>query len=259
MTSTILIVDDEPFARTRLREILGDIAAQFDHQVVGEAGDAAAALNAIDQLKPDILLLDIQMPVMSGIELAAHLAVRGDAPALIFVTAFDEYALRAFEVHALDYLVKPVRAPRLLASLQRAQPASAASTELRTVTKELLPNGRQHLSVHERGRVLLVPMDDILYLKAELKYVTIRTPRGEHITEESLIALEEEFSERLVRVHRNALVARAAIVGFERVDSGPSDGGEPHWEVLLRDSSERLPISRRQWPIVRSVIRARPI
>ena len=108
------------------------------------------------------------------------------------------------------------------------------------------------------GRLLLIPLDDILYLKAELKYVTIKTTTAEHISEESLVALEEEFADRFVRVHRNALVARAAIVGFERVDTAPSDGGEPHWEVLLRQTAERLPISRRQWPVVRAVIRARP-
>ncbi len=258
MSASILIVDDEPFARTRLRELLGDIRAEFDHQVVGEAGDATAALEAIDALHPDIVLLDIQMPQMTGIELAGHLAIREVAPAVIFVTAYDEFALKAFEVQALDYLVKPVRAPRLLASLQRADTSARSGAALREVTRSLLPAGRAHLSVHERGRLLLISLDDILYLKAELKYVTIRTTTAEHISEESLVALEEEFADRFVRVHRNALVARAAIVGFERVDSGPSDGGEPHWEVLLHQTTERLPISRRQWPIVRSVIRARP-
>jgi two-component system response regulator AlgR len=257
MPASILIVDDEPFARNRLREVLGDISEQFEHVVLGEAGDGAMALQAIEENMPDIVLLDIQMPVMTGIELAAHLALRDESPAIIFVTAYDEYAVQAFDVRALDYLVKPVRAERLLASLKRALPASANKAQLVLATRTLLPGGRTHISVHERGRLLLVPLDDILYLKAELKYVTIKTRDAEHISEESLVALEEEFSERFVRVHRNALVARAAIVGYERVESGPADGGEPHWEVLLRDTDERLPISRRQWPAVRSAVRSK--
>jgi two-component system response regulator AlgR len=253
---SILIVDDEPFARTRLREILGDIAGEFPHTIAGEAEDGLAALEAIKLYQPDIILLDIQMPAMSGIEVAAHIAAMPEAPLVAFVTAFDEYALRAFEVHALDYLVKPVRAPRLLESLKRLYLAGRRSQpELRDVTRTLAPTGRGHLSVHERGRVSLISLDDVLYLKAELKYVTIRTRQGEHISEESLVVLEEEFPDRFVRVHRNALVARAAIVGVERVEGGPDDGGEPHWEVLLRDIPERLPISRRQWPVVRAIVK----
>jgi two-component system response regulator AlgR len=256
MSSKILLVDDEPYARARLRELLGDIASQFPHEVIAEAGDGRAALEAVANLAPDIVLLDIQMPLMNGIEVASHLAARPLAPSIIFVTAFDEYALRAFEVHALDYLVKPVRAPRLLESLKRTQLAAQSSQDaLRSATRQIAPQGRAHLSVHERGKVSLIALDDVLYLKAELKYVTIKTQHAEHISEESLIGLEEEFADRFIRVHRNALVARAAITGFERVDSGPDDGGEPHWEVILRGTSERLPISRRQWPAVRSVIR----
>jgi two-component system response regulator AlgR len=253
---SILIVDDEPFARTRLREVLGDIAGEFPHSIAGEAADGRSALEAIKAYQPDIVLLDIQMPSMNGIEVAAHIAAMPEGPLVVFVTAFDEYALRAFEVHALDYLVKPVRAPRLLQSLQRIrQPGRTGQPELREVARALAPAGRAHLSVHERGRVSLIGLDEVLFLKAELKYVTIRTRQGEHISEESLVALEEEFPDRFVRVHRNALVARAAIVGVERVEAGPDDGGEPHWEVLLSDIAERLPISRRQWPVVRAIVK----
>jgi two-component system response regulator AlgR len=252
---SILIVDDEPFARTRLREILGDIVQEFPHTIVAEASDGRAALEAVNQSRPDIVLLDIQMPEITGIEVAAHIAAMPEGPRVVFVTAFDEFALRAFEVHAMDYLVKPVRAPRLLESLQRVQQGLRAPSGLREVTRTLAPEGRAHLSVHERGRVSLIDLDDVLYLKAELKYVTIRTRDGEHISEESLVALEEEFPERFVRVHRNALVARAAIVGVERVEAGPDDGGEPHWEVRLANIAERLPISRRQWPIVRNIVK----
>jgi two-component system response regulator AlgR len=259
---SILIVDDEPVARIRLRELLGDIAPQFEHSVIGEARTAADALSLIASMQPDIVLLDVQMPGMNGIELARHLSARAageqpDAmPAVVFVTAFDEYAVQAFDVRAIDYLLKPVRAARLLEALQRA--AVSLPGARREAIDELARDTqtrRRQLSVHERGRVVLVPIADVIYLKAELKYITVRTAQREFLIEESLTDLEQEFSERFVRIHRNALVAREAIAGFERV--APSDdasGGEPFWQVVMRDINERLPVSRRQWSTVKALV-----
>lgn len=254
----ILVVDDEAPARARLAAILGDIAPDFPHTLAGEAADGPEALAFLSSQGADILLVDVQMPVMNGIELARHVGSLPLPPAVVFVTAFDIFALKAFEVHALDYLVKPVRAQKLLETLQRVLRLTAPQTaSISAAARQASPRGRQFLSVHERGRVILISVADILYLKAELKYVTIRTAERQYLTEESLVALEEEFAAGFVRVHRNALVARDAITGSERVENaGDEDlGSDPHWEVVLRGISERLPVSRRQWPVIKGLLR----
>ncbi|HEY0845339.1 MAG TPA: LytTR family DNA-binding domain-containing protein [Noviherbaspirillum sp.] len=264
MNPRLFIVDDEAPARSRLKTLLSDIAEECPHQLVGEAGGAAEALKGIAEACPDIVLLDVQMPGMTGIELAAHLMKTASPPAVIFVTAYDEFAFKAFEVHALDYLLKPVRAARLTEAIKRAAQLRASASASQTasiagVTKDLQER-RQSFSVQERGRLLLVPVEDVIYLKAELKYVTLRTRTREHLIEESLTSIEEELGEIFVRVHRNALVARRAIVGVERglhaVDS-EQEGEKPQdsWMVILRDVEERLPISRRQWPVVKALVR----
>lgn len=260
---SLLIVDDEPVARSRLRELLADLAPDFAHRVVGEAANAPEALSQIELLAPQIVLLDVQMPGMTGIELARHISARAAAPEstrrmplVIFVTAFEEFAVEAFEVRAIDYLLKPVRAQRLLEALKRAVtrlPADQVSAidELAKATN----TRRRHLSVHERGRVILVPIEQIVYLKAELKYITVRTREREFLIEESLTSLEEEFVDRFVRIHRNALVARPSIAGFERVTpTGEDDAGDPYWQVVLREIPERLPVSRRQWSTVKNLV-----
>jgi two-component system response regulator AlgR len=167
-------------------------------------------------------------------------------PLLVFVTAYDQYAVQAFELNAIDYLVKPVRAQRLVAALEKARRAAPPERE---ALARLAPEARRHLSVSERGRILLVPVADILYLKAELKYVTARTREREHLLDESLTRLEEEFASRFVRVHRNCLVAREAIAGFEK---SAAEDGETHWSVLVAGLEEKLPVSRRQWPAVKA-------
>jgi len=253
----LLIVDDEPLARSRMVRLLQDCAAQVPTTVVGEAESGVAALEAVDRLKPDVVLLDISMPGMNGIEVARHLAARETPVAVIFVTAYDEHALAAFEVRALDYLLKPVRVDRLAAALARVQRLKPNEPRLEELARTL-NSARTHLTVSERGRMMLVPVDEVIYLRAELKYVTIRTAQREHLTEESLTSLEQEFGERFVRIHRNALVARSAILGFQRVKGQVDDEGEPgegHWEVLLKGLDERLPISRRQWPTVKAAAR----
>jgi len=250
----ILIVDDEPPARARLGQLLRDCAATLPLQLVGQAEGGIAALEAVSRLQPDVVLLDISMPDMNGIEVARHLATGAAPPAIVFVTAFDEHALQAFEVQALDYLLKPVRSERLLAALQRARRLLPREPRLEALASGL-GQARTQLSVSERGRLVLIPVEDIAYLRAELKYVTIRTVAREFLTEESLTALESEFGPRFVRIHRNALVARRFIAGFERVKGKAEAEGEAadgHWEILLRDLDERLPISRRQWPMVKA-------
>jgi two-component system, LytTR family, response regulator AlgR len=243
----IAIVDDEAPARARLRQLLGDIAADFPHCVIGEAGDGVAALELLARVPADIVLVDIRMPRMDGIELAQHLAVLPQPPAIVFVTAYDTFALKAFELAAADYLLKPVRAPRLLAALKKAHRLAPADPLLRA----LAPAGRTQLRVVERGTVWRVPVDEVLYLRAEQKYVTVRTAAREYLIEESLAQLEAEFAARFVRIHRNCLVAAHAVVGSVRASDGEGEG-EPHWALCLKGIPEPLPVSRRQWPQVKA-------
>ncbi len=256
----VLIVDDEPPARTRLRQRLGDCAAEVAVDVVGEAAGGAAAVEAAAHLQPDLVLLDIAMPDMNGIEAARHLARLPAPPAVVFVTAFDDHAIAAFEVQAVDYLLKPVGTERLVAALTRVRgrvaEAGGLSADARLASAaRALGVARTRLAIAERGRMHFVPIEDIVYLRAELKYVTVRTPAREYCTEESLASLESEFGARFVRVHRSALVARARVAGFERVRSGEAEGegGEAHWQVVLRGVPDRLPVSRRQWPTVKDL------
>jgi len=241
----VFIADDETPARERLKELLADIAAELPTEVVGEAASGLDAVAQLPASRAQVLLLDIEMPGMRGLEVARHLAGLELAPGVVFVTAHDRHAVEAFELNALDYLLKPVRAARLAAALKKA---SADGPPERERLAKAAGQAREYLSVTERNRIHLVPVRDIVYLRAELKYVTLRTRAGEHLIEESLVALEREFAERLVRVHRNCLVARSAVRGFERSAEG---GEEPRWNVVLDGVPERLPVSRRQWAEVR--------
>lgn len=242
----VFIVDDEAPARARMKALLADIAAEQPNVLVGEAANGVEALERLADAPADVALVDIRMPRMDGVELARHLAAAGNSPTVVFTTAYDEYAVQAFELNAVDYLVKPVRAQRLAAALEKAR--RAAPTARETLAR-LAPEARRHLSVSERGRILLVPVHEILYLKAELKYVTARTVAREYLLDESLTHLEQEFAVRFVRVHRNCLVARQAIAGFER---SAAEDGEAHWTVLLAGLAEKLPVSRRQWSAVKA-------
>jgi two-component system response regulator AlgR len=244
----VLIVDDEAPARARLRDLLGDIAATQPSRVVGLAANGVEALRLLESEPADVVLADIRMPVMDGVELARHVLRLERPPAVIFTTAYDQYAIQAFELAATDYLLKPVRAQRLAESLARVRRQLPVADEM---LAGLAAGPRRHFSVNERGRILLVPVADVLYLRAELKYVTARTAEREFLLDESLVQLEQEFAGRFVRVHRNSLVARAAVTGVER--AGEQDG-EARWDVLLAGVPERLPISRRQWPAVRQVL-----
>jgi len=240
----ILVADDEAPARSRLRDLLDEIRDRFPLAIVDEARTGKEVLAAVNREKVDVVLLDIRMPEMDGMEAARHLAGMPQPPAIIFTTAFDTYAIKAFEVNAIDYLLKPIRAERLLAALGKTRSGPNVS---RQALEAAANQPRRHLSVHERGKIHLVPVADILYLRAELKYVTVRTAEREYLVEESLTHLEEEFESLFVRIHRNCLVARAAISGFER----NAEESESGWAVVIKATGEKLPVSRRQHQVVK--------
>lgn len=249
----ILIVDDEPLARSRLRELLGDIEAQMPNQVVAEAGNGLLALEVLREQAVDVVLADIRMPGMDGIELASHLGRMTSPPAVIFTTAYDNYAVQAFDLNAVDYLLKPVRAQRLLAALQKVPAQHPDPALLAGIGQEIRGAGRTHLSCHERGRLLLVPVSEVLYFKADLKYVTARTVEREYLLDEALTHLETEFAERFIRLHRAVLVAKPALAGFEK---GQSEDADAYGWALLRGVPEKLPVSRRQWVPAKAIVKS---
>lgn len=239
----ILIADDEAPARNRLRELLADIP---DVQVIGEARNGKEALELCSDNPPDLLLLDIRMPKMDGIEAAGHLQKFEPPPAIIFTTAYDSYAMQAFEIHAVDYLLKPIRLERLQTAISKAR---ALLPSQLAALKPMQPQ-RTHFSVVERGRVILVPVADVVYLKAELKYITVRTREREYLIEDSLVNIEQEFGEHFLRLHRNCLATRASIMGYEK---RPGSNGESHWVALLKDVPETIAVSRRQLHVLRGL------
>jgi two-component system response regulator AlgR len=246
----ILLVDDEPLARQRLRDLLADLAVNLPNVVVGEAAQGGEALAVLERQAVDVVLCDIRMPGMDGIELASHLARLPAPPALIFTTAYDTYAVQAFDLNAVDYLLKPVRAQRLLTALQKL-PRRVEPALLSELGAAVRGGGRSHLSSTERGRLLLVPVAEILYLRADLKYVLARTVDREYLLDEALTHLEQEFAERFLRLHRSVLVARTALAGFEKA---ADDEPEAYGWALLRGVPDRLPVSRRQWTLARSAL-----
>jgi len=242
----LLIVDDEPLARQRLRDLVGDVGG---YEVAGEAANGVEAISILQEASVDIVLVDIRMPMMDGIELAQHLRGLSQPPKLIFTTAYDHYAVQAFELNAIDYLLKPIRSERLAAALAKAQPLQAAQSQALRPLQET----HDHLSIHERGKVLLVAIADVLYLRAELKYVTVRTRDKSYLLETSLNQLEQIYAAQFVRIHRNALVARAAISGFEkqRISEG-EEAGETAWVVLIKGIPETLLVSRRHQHVIKA-------
>ncbi len=241
----VILADDEALARARLADLLMDLAEEFSVDIVAQAGNGVLALERAADTPADVILLDIQMPGMNGLEAARHIAGLPHPPAIIFVTAFDEHALQAFELRAVDYLLKPVRLTRLREALLRIRPLAVDDAAA------LAPR-RTHFSLLERGRIWRVPVAEVLYLRAELRYVTARTQEREYLLDESLVKLEEEFGNNFLRIHRNCLVARAHLDGFQRV----ADDGEGRWLALLKDWSEKLPVSRRQMHVVREFVKS---
>ncbi len=236
----ILLVDDEKLARARLRELISKIG---EHAIVGEAMNGNEAIDKTMSLHPDCLLMDIRMPVMDGLEAAMHLMSMDTPPAVIFTTAYDQHALEAFEVNAVDYLLKPIRKDRLESALDKAKKVTLK--QLRQINRsQEEPTARTHISVHMRGQITLIPVQDIIYFMADNKYVTVKTANEQHLIEDSLVSLEDEFRDRFLRIHRNALVAVDYIRGIEKQPSG-------RWRVLLRDTDDKLDVSRRHTPAVR--------
>jgi two-component system response regulator AlgR len=231
----LLIVDDESPARERLRRLLEEIE---DCEVVGEADNGEQALATCGELHPDVVLLDVRMPGLSGIQVARHIDSLEDPPAVIFTTAYDQYALEAFDAHAVGYLLKPVRRERLEVALARAARLSEAVLgPLNAGTRGL--QRRRHIAARIRDQLKLIPVDSIRYFEAEQKYVSVYHRDGVDLIEEPLKQLEQEYSDLFVRIHRSMLVAIAAIEALEK----DSAGGH---HVRLRDDERSLPVSRRQ-------------
>jgi two-component system response regulator AlgR len=229
----VLIVDDEPPARERLRSLLVEIASA---EVVGEAANGSQALERSYDLAPDVVLLDVRMPGMDGIEVARHLNALTEPPAVIFTTAFDEYAVNAFETHAVGYLLKPIRKEKLAAALDRA--GRLTRPQLQKIAAVNNEKRRTHIVARRREGLRLIPIDDIQYFLAEQKYTTVRHVNGEDLIEDSLRALEEEFESSLVRIHRNALVSTRYLERIER-------NAEGQYFVRLRGCEAPLQVSRR--------------
>jgi len=234
MSLRVLIVDDEPPARERLRSMLVEFG-NFD--VAGEAGNGEQALNQVDKLVPDIVLLDVRMPGIDGIEVARQLATMAEPPAVIFTTAFDEYALEAFESQAVAYLLKPIRAEKLKTALAKAGRLTRPQLQqMASATRE--PAHRSHIGVRGRDGLKLIPVDEVLCFNADQKYTTVRHLKGEDLIEDSLKTLEEEFAANFVRIHRNALVNTKYLERIAR------DADGQHF-VHLRGMAEPLEVSRR--------------
>lgn len=238
-----LIVDDEQLARERLRHL---VQALPEWEVAGEAANGGDALKFLQHTPVDVVLMDIRMPGMDGMEAARHLATLPDPPAVVFCTAYTDHALEAFEANAIDYLVKPIRRERLAAALSKARKLSPEALTGNGLTES---GARTHLCARVRGDLKLVPVENVVYLQAEHKYVTVRHPGGEILVEDSLTTLEDEFGERFLRIHRNALVAVAFLAGLEK-----NDGGHP--VVTLKGVDDRLEVSRRNLPAVRQLIKS---
>lgn len=239
----ILIVDDEVPARERLRQLIEDVD---EHEVVGEAGNGKEAIDLVTQKNPDVVLLDIRMPGVDGIETAHHLSAMEVPPAVVFTTAYDEYAIDAFDARAIGYVLKPVRRERLERALEHA--ARITGQTLKQLSESADIGGhRRHVCTREHGQLRLIPISEIRYFYADQKYVTVHHTGGESLIDDALKGLEEEFADDFVRIHRNALVALDQIDRLRRSDDGKT-------VVVLRDGEEggnELIVSRRHQADVR--------
>jgi two-component system, LytTR family, response regulator AlgR len=230
----VLIVDDEPPARERLRSMLVEAG---DFEIAGEAGNGLEALELVDKLTPDVVLLDVRMPGIDGLEVARQLAGQPEPPAVIFTTAFDEYALQAFDSEAIAYLLKPIRAEKLRAALAKAGRLTRPQLQqVASAARE--PSSRSHIGVRGRDGLKLIPVDEVYCFQADQKYTTVRHVKGEDLIEDSLKTLEDEFAQAFVRIHRNALVNTKFLERIARDASGQ------HF-VHLRGFPDALEVSRR--------------
>lgn len=239
-----LIVDDEPPARERLRSLLGELD---DVTVAGEAANGREALEMCARLDPDVVLLDIRMPGMDGIEAARHLAALEDPPAVIFTTAYDQYAVEAFETQAVGYLLKPVRREKLERAIRHAARV-AGSQLMRIAERSDLGRRRTQICARLGDQLRLIPVEDVFYFSAGQKYVTVRHRGGSDLIDEPLRALEDEFAPDFVRIHRNSLVALRHVASVERLAEG-------RHVVHFKDCADTLPVSRRLAPEALRAIR----
>jgi len=236
----LLVVDDEPLAQQRMKQLLSEIELV---ESIRTANNGLQAIEACQAEKPDVILMDIRMPGMDGLEAAQHISKIGEPPAIIFTTAYDEYALDAFNVNAIGYLLKPVRGKDLRAAIEKA--CSLNSAQLNAVKSQ--HEGRTNITAKISGNIKLIPVKNIIYFQAELKYVTVRYLDGETIIEDTLKELQNEFSESFVRIHRNAIVAKKFIKGIHRDTQG-------HSFVMLGNDEKKLEISRRHLTVVKKLI-----
>ncbi len=239
----VMVVDDEGLARDRVRRMLDGLE---DHECIAEAANGSEALERIAQTRPDVVLLDIRMPGMDGLEAADHIGKLEEPPAVIFCTAYEEHAVEAFNLQAVGYLLKPVRKEQLAQALSNAQRVNRAQL---SALSNIDQGRRSHISARTRRGLELIPVEDVLYLQADQKYVTVRHMEGETIVDETLKELEDEFGDLFVRVHRSALVAVRHIAGLEKSSDGQA-------QLVLRGTDERLDISRRHVAHVRKFVRA---
>jgi two-component system, LytTR family, response regulator AlgR len=244
MSLQVLLVDDEALARSRLRSLLADCTAPIA-AVAGEAANSAQAMELLQRQRFDVVLLDIHMPGADGLGLAQALRSLPQPPAVVFVTAYAEHAVAAFELEAVDYLTKPVRIERLQTALQKVERLAQASAGAPQAA------GPEILLIQDRGRTERVPLAEVLYFKAELKYITVRTAAKSYILDASLSELEDRHAAHFLRVHRNALVARRAVRALEK-HYDPEEG--EGWAVRLNGIDEVLAVSRRQLSAVREAI-----
>ena len=250
----VLVVDDEELARLRLKSMVAE-CGEPRCTVAGEAANASQALVWLTTHECDLVLLDVQMPGRDGTQLAAELRLKSPAPAIVFVTAHAQHALRAFDLEAVDYLTKPVKRERLQMALRRVHQRLVGGQPVIAQPQPPKEEGPV-IVVSDRGRIIRVPVADVLYLKAELKYVTLRTAEHTHVLDDSLAELEERLGEHFLRVHRNALVARRAVRALERrtLAGDPDEEGSEGWAVCMAPVGEWLAVSRRQVAAVREAL-----
>ncbi|MET1254994.1 LytR/AlgR family response regulator transcription factor [Aliikangiella maris] len=236
----VLVVDDEPLAQQRLQQLLKQIDLVTDVEL---ANNGEQAIQQCEKNSPDVVLLDIRMPGIDGLETAQHLSQLDKVPAIIFTTAYDEYALEAFKVHAVDYLLKPVRAEKLESSLLRANQLN----QVQMMAIKAQPQQRKNITAKISGNIKLIPINDIYFFRADQKYVTVKYTQGETIIEDTLKDLQHEFEDKFARVHRNALVARKYITGIQKNADG-------HTYVTIQGCDELVEISRRHLSAIKKLV-----
>lgn len=241
----VLICDDEALARERLARFLRDMDG---YEIVGEAENGEDCLRQVALLQPDVVLLDLRMPVMDGLACAEQLALLPAPPAVIFCTAYDEHALAAFQVQAVGYLLKPVRKEQLAEAMARCSRVNRAQLEaVKYSAEDARTNGRSHITAKTHRGIELIPVDDVRYFLADQKYVTVRHGKGEVLIDETLKDLEDEFGPRFIRIHRNALLALSFLDGLELVAPG-------QYQVRIKGIEDRLVVSRRHLPELRETM-----